>query len=114
MISVFILIGAYRYYAGLAERFGKIKWHFGLLAIAIYLGVQFVFGLSFGLFKELSNPGSLDVASDNTFTFVNVIGWLVAIGVVVLVYKFLERKFKKENFKKPSLEIEKIGAPEKF
>ncbi len=37
MIGLFILIAAYRYYAGLAERFGKTKWHYGLLALGVYL-----------------------------------------------------------------------------
>ncbi|MEY8761954.1 hypothetical protein [Chryseobacterium tongliaoense] len=113
MMSIIILVGAYRYYAGLAEKFGKTKWHFGLLAIAIYLGAQFAFGLCFGLFKEITDPGSLDTTSNNTFTFVNLIGWLVSIAVVWGIYKFLERRFEKENLQKPSLEIEEIGIREK-
>lgn len=112
MMSIIILAAAYRYYAGLAEKFGKTKWHFGILAIVIYLGAQFGFGLCYGMFKEITNPGSLDETSDNTFTFVNLIGWLVAIAVVFGVYKLLERRFQKESFQKPSLEIEEIGTKE--
>lgn len=112
IMSIFILIGAYRYYAGLAERFAKTKWHFGLIAIAIYLGTQFAFGLTYGVYKEISDSGSLDTTSDNTFTFVNFIGWLLSIAVVWGGYKFLEKRFEKENRQKPSLEIEEIGNKE--
>ncbi len=102
MMSIIIFAATYRYYAGLAEKFGKTKWHFGILAIVIYLGAQFGFGLCYGMFKEITNPGSLDETSDNTFTFVNLIGWVVAIAVVFGVYNLLERRFKKKKFKKTS------------
>jgi len=39
MLSIFIAIAAYRYYAGLAEKFGKTKWHFGLLAVVWVSGI---------------------------------------------------------------------------
>lgn len=112
MMSIIILAGAYRYYAGLAEKFGKVKWQLGLLAIAIYLGAQFGFGLCFGVFKEVTEPGSLEGLSDSTFSFVNLISWLISIAVVYGVYKILERRFEKESLKKPGLEIEEIGRNE--
>ncbi|MGU3375317.1 hypothetical protein [Chryseobacterium sp. M5A1_1a] len=109
MLSIFILIGAYQYYARLAERFGKTKWHFGLLAIGIYLGSQIVLGLSFGMYLAVTNPESLDNVNYTGFSAVNIVGWLISLGLVWGIHQFLEKKFKKENLQKPSVEIEKIG-----
>jgi Ni/Fe-hydrogenase subunit HybB-like protein len=110
MMSIFILIGAYRYYAGLAERFGKTKWQFGLLAIAIYLGFQIVFLFGYGMYEAFT--GSLNDNNYTGFSLINIISWLFAIAGVYAVYHILEKKFKKENIKKPSLEIDEIGVKE--
>lgn len=112
MISIFILIGAYRYYAGLAEKFGKTKWHFGLLAIGIYLGFQVAFLFCYGIYTGLTNPGSLEDNNYSSFSLVNIISWVLAIAAVWGVYQLLEKKFRKENIQKPSLEIEEIGIKE--
>lgn len=110
MMSIFILIGAYRYYAGLAKRFGKTKWPFGLLAIAIYFGFQITFLICYGIYEAFT-----DTLSDNNYTgfsMINIISWLFAIAGVYVVYHILEKKFKKESLRKPSLEIEEIGIKE--
>ena len=112
MLGIFILIGAYRYYAGLAERFGKTKWQFGLLAIGIYLGSQLIFGFCYGIYEGITNPESLDSINYTGFSAINFIGWIISILVVYGIYKLLERKFEKENLRKPSLEIEEIGVKE--
>lgn len=111
-MSIIILIGAYRYYAGLAEKFGKTKWHFGLLGIGIYLGFQILFLFCYGMYVALTNPGSIDDNNYSGFTLVNVISWGFALVSVWGVYQLLEKKFKKENIQKPSLEIEEIGSKE--
>ena len=112
MISIFILIGAYKSYAGLAEKFGKTKWHFGLLAIGIYLGFQVAFLFCYGMYTALTKPDSLETNNYSGFTLVNVISWIFAIAAVWGIYYLLEKKFKKEAIKKPSLEIEEIGVKE--
>lgn len=112
MMGIFILIGAYRYYAGLAERFGKIKWHYGLFAIGVYLGTQLFFGFSYGIYKGITDPASLDDNNYIGFSAINMVSWLISIVAVWGVYKFLENKFGKENLKKPALEIEEIGKKE--
>lgn len=109
MLSIFILIGAYRYYAQLAERFGKTKWHYGLLAIVVYLGAQLVFGFSYGIYKGITDPASVDGVDYAGVSFVNLISWVISIAVVYGVYQLLEKKFVKEHVNKPSIEIEKIG-----
>lgn len=109
MLSIFILIGAYRYYAQLAEKFGKVKWHYGLLAIGVYLGTQLFFGFSYGIYKGIMDPASLDEVNYTGFSLVNIISWIISIAAVYGVYQLLEKKFVKEHVNKPSLEIEKIG-----
>lgn len=108
MMSIFILIGAYKYYAGLAERFGKIKWQFGLLAIAIYLGFQIAFLICYGIYEAFT--GSLNDNNYTGFSLINIISWLFAIAGVYAVYHILEKRFKKERVQKRSLEIEEIGV----
>lgn len=112
MIGIFILIAAYRYYAGLAERFGKTKWHYGLLALGIYLGTQFVFAFSYGIYKGITDPASLDSTDYIGFSALNLVGWLISIAAVWGFYKILEDRFRKENLKKPAMEIEEIGKKE--
>lgn len=109
MLSIFILIGAYRYYAQLAERFGKVKWHLGLWAIGIYLGTQIILGLSYGVYLASTDPYSPDHVNYTGFSAVNIVSWLISIAAVWGVYQFLEKKYKKENLQKPAIEIEKIG-----
>lgn len=109
-MSIFILIGAYRYYAGLAERFGKTKWQLGLLAIAIYLGFQVGFLFCYGFYQGITN--SYNENDYRGFSLINIISWLIAIAAVYGVHRILENKFKKESVKKPSLEIEEIGRTE--
>ncbi|SIQ21263.1 MULTISPECIES: hypothetical protein [Chryseobacterium] len=109
MLSIFILIGAYRYYAQLAERFGKTKWQYGILAIGIYLGTQLLLGFGYGMYMGLTDPESAENVNYTGFSAVNIIGWLISIVAVWGVYKFLENKFVKERSVKPIIEIEEIG-----
>ena len=108
MLSIFILIGAYRYYAQLAERFGKTKWQYGVLAIGIYLGTQIVLGMGYGVYLGITDPESVDNVNYTCFSGVNIVGWLISIVAVWGVYKFLENKFIKERPAK-TIEIEEIG-----
>ena len=112
MMSIIILVGAYRYYAGLAERFGKTKWHFGLLAIAVYLGFQILFLVSYKFYEVVANPNVLNENNYNSFSGVNLISWIFAIGCVYGVHRILENRFKKEMTKNPVVEIEEIGNKE--
>ncbi|MDQ1855662.1 MULTISPECIES: hypothetical protein [unclassified Chryseobacterium] len=108
MLSIFILIGAYRYYAQLAERFGKTKWQYGVLAIGIYLGTQIVLGMGYGVYLSVTDPESVDHVNYTGFSGVNIVGWLISIVAVWGVYKLLENKFIKERPAK-TIEIEEIG-----
>ncbi|MDQ1097634.1 MULTISPECIES: hypothetical protein [Chryseobacterium] len=112
MIGIFILIAAYRYYASLAERFGKTKWQYGLLALGIYLGTQLAFGFCYGMYKAISDPASLDDNNYMAFSGINLVSWILSVIAVWGFYKILEDRLTKESLKKPSLEIEEIGKGE--
>jgi predicted tellurium resistance membrane protein TerC len=112
MMSIFILIGAYRYFAGLAERYRKTKWHYGVLAIVVYLGTQLLFGFCYGIYQAINDPNSLEHLSYTGFSGMNFIAWLISIAAVYGVYKLLEIKFSKEDLKKTFPEIEEIGNKE--
>ncbi|WP_336686482.1 hypothetical protein [Chryseobacterium bernardetii] len=109
MLSIIILIGAYRYYARLAERFGKVKWQLGLLAVGIYLGTQIILGMSYGVYLASTDPAAVSNVNYTGFSAANLVGWLISLLAVWGVYLLLEQKYKKENLQKPSLEIQKIG-----
>ncbi|SDJ55767.1 hypothetical protein [Chryseobacterium jejuense] len=109
MLSIFILIGAYRYYARLAEKFGKVKWQLGLLAIGVYLGTQIVLGMSYGVYLASTDPNAANNMNYTGFSAANLVGWLISLLAVWGVYLLLEQKYSKENLKKPSIEIQKIG-----
>ncbi|GAA4149811.1 hypothetical protein GCM10022217_02180 [Chryseobacterium ginsenosidimutans] len=112
MMGIFILIAAYRYYARLAEKFRRTKWHYGFFAIGVYLGTQLFFGFGYGIYKGITDPASLDDSNFMAFSGINLVSWLISIVAVWGVYKFLENKFEKDNLKKPALEIEEIGKKE--
>jgi hypothetical protein len=112
MIGIFILIAAYRYYAGLAGRFGKTKWHYGLLALGVYLGTQFVFAFSYGIYAGITDPASLEDNNFMQFSALNLVGWILSVAAVWGFYKILEDKFRKESLKKPAMEIDEIGKKE--
>ncbi|KQT16481.1 hypothetical protein ASG31_13295 [Chryseobacterium sp. Leaf404] len=109
MLSIFILIGAYRYYAGLAEAYRKTKWHYGVLAIAIYIGSQLMFGVLYGAYLIITDPSAANNMNYTGFSLVNFLGWIVSVIIVYLVYLFLKKKFKLEAAKKPLYEIDEIG-----
>lgn len=113
MMSIIILVGAYRYYAGLAERFGKTKWQLGLLAIGIYLGFQILFMFSYGFYFALANPNAINGNNYIGFSAINIISWLFAIGAVYGVYRILENRFEKEVSKNKVWEIDEIGLEER-
>lgn len=109
MLSIIILFGAYRYYAQLAERFGKVKWQLGLLAVGIYLGTQIVLGISYGVYLVSTDQYAANNMSYTGFSGVNIASWIISLFAVWGVYLLLERRYKKENLQKPSLEIQEIG-----
>ena len=112
-MSIIIFAGIYHYFAVMANKNGKKKWHFGVFGIAVYIVFQLSFLYLYKIFTEFNKPNIFNENNYNSFSVINIISWLFAIGAVYGVYKILENKFKKEVSKSQVWEIEEIGAEEK-
>ncbi|QFG52454.1 hypothetical protein [Chryseobacterium sp.] len=111
MLAILIIFAAYRFYSSLAGRFKKMKWHYGLLGIGVYLGSQLVVGFVYGLYMAIANPDTVYENSFTSYTMVDFVGWLISIGAVYGVYILLEKRFDKERAA-PMSEINEIGKSE--
>lgn len=56
MLGVLFLIFIYRYYANLAKQYAKIKWHYGLLGVVIFMAVQMTVGGVYGIYLAIAEP----------------------------------------------------------
>uniref|UniRef100_UPI00321A525C hypothetical protein n=1 Tax=Chryseobacterium sp. TaxID=1871047 RepID=UPI00321A525C len=86
-----------------------VKWQLGLLAIGIYLGTQVILGMSYGVYLASADPAAASNMNYTGFSAANLVSWLLSLLAVWGVYLLLEQKYIKENVKKPSIEIQKIG-----
>lgn len=83
MLGVLFLIFIYRYYANLAKQYAKIKWHYGLLGVVIFMAVQMTVGGVYGIYLAIAEPGELEDESTIVgITPLNLIGWSIAGGTV--------------------------------
>ncbi|AZA78048.1 hypothetical protein EG347_11225 [Chryseobacterium sp. G0186] len=110
MISIFIAIITFVYYQKMAQRNGKTPWQYGLLGVAIWIVVQFIFGLIYGFFGIIMDPNHYEQDIDfNSLTLVNILGWILSLGIVWLVYRYLDKRLKKEK----AAQTEEIGNASK-
>jgi len=107
-MSIIIFAGIYHYFAVLANKNGRKKWHFGIFGIAVYIVFQLSFLYFYKIFTEINNSNIFNENYYNSFTGINIISWLFGIGAVCGVYRIIESRFKKEVSKSTSLEIEEI------
>lgn len=54
MLGILFLIFIYRYYANLAKRYAKVKWHYGLLGSIIFMAVQMTVGGLYGFYLAIA------------------------------------------------------------
>lgn len=110
MLSVIIAVAIFRYYQKLATRYGKVHWHYGLLGIGIFVGIQLLFGILYGLIGVLTDPNNFshDVSNFSAFSTVNLLGLVLSLLVVWSMYRYIENNLEKKKSKTPS-EIEEIG-----
>ncbi|MCL1671925.1 hypothetical protein [Elizabethkingia ursingii] len=113
MLGILFLIFIYRYYANLAKRYAKVKWHYGLLGSIIFMAVQMTVGGLYGFYLAITEPGELEDESTVVgITPLNLIGWSIAGGTVWGVHKILEYKLISERQTQPSIDIDLIGKKE--
>ncbi len=86
MISVLIAAAVFLYYEKLAARSGKKKWLYGFLGIVLCFGLQFIFGLIYGMAGIILDPNHYSQDMDfHSFTLVNILGWILSAIVALLV-----------------------------
>ena len=112
MIGIFILIGAYRYYAELAKQYGRVAWQYGILGLVVYLGTQVLYGFVYGIYLAINDPYSLEQRSYTSFSGVNMIGWLISIVAVCGVYFLIKANFERSKRNQPTSNIDEIGKEE--
>lgn len=98
MISILIAAAVFFYYEKLAARFGKKKWLYGFLGIALCFGLQFIFSLTYGMVGILLDPNHYSQDIDfHSFTLVNILGWIFSVMVALLVGWYLSRHWEKNR-----------------
>lgn len=96
MISLLIAILAYFYYQKLAVRNGKVGWQYGILGVAIWFVVQFVFMLAFGMAGIIADLNHYSQDIDfNTLSLVNILAWTLSLFILWLVYWYLNNRWKR-------------------
>ena len=108
MLGIILIYWIGKYYYKLAERFDKSKWGFAIVGIATYYGVAIGVGIMIGIVMELLNPGFFDTFNETLFSLL-----MVPFGLLgcYLLYKFLEKKWKRD-YVEPFDLIEDIGKIE--
>lgn len=105
MLGLILLYWIGKYFYKLAEKYDKSKWGFTILGIAVYYAGIIIFGLVIGIVSEIVSPGYFDDFNDK------VLGFLaLPFGILscYLLYKYLEKTWKKEDPKNEN-NIDEIG-----
>ncbi|REC43387.1 hypothetical protein [Chryseobacterium pennipullorum] len=98
MITILIAIITFVFYQKLAASHGKTPWKYGLLGVALWIGVQFFIGLIYGLFGIIMDPNYYEQDIDfNSFTVANILGWILSLAVVWMGYRYLDIRWKKNK-----------------
>ncbi len=98
-------------YYKLAERYGKNKWLYAILAIVIYYGTTFAVAFFYVIIMELT--GTLLSTEELVDEYLAVILYIVSgLAVCYLVRKSLEKKWERERLENAVETIEDIGINE--
>ncbi|KPE51843.1 hypothetical protein [Chryseobacterium indologenes] len=98
MISVLIAVAIFFYYEKLAARFGKKKWLYGFAGVVLCFGLQFIFGLMYGMAGIILDPNHYSQDIDfHSFTLVNILSWIFSVIVALLGGWYLNRNWKKNR-----------------
>ena len=92
MLGIFLIYWVGKKYYDLAEYHNRSPWGFAILAIAVYYGSQFIFGL----FIALAFPEFFEKLDSGTEFMINLLGIGVGLGVWYLGLKYIERKWEVE------------------
>ena len=95
-----------KYFYTLADNYNKGKWKFAVLGVVSYYGSVILFGLFYGLFYGFFYPEDLDQMNELSVGLISV-----AVGVFscVILFQYLDYKWKKEEKKVDEKLIDEIG-----
>lgn len=93
MLGILLIYWIGKYFYKLADLYNKHKWAYGILGVLAYYGGTFFFGFFVGFILEFSSPGYADSVNELFFGFL-----MIPLGLLCcfLLYKYLEKKWKKE------------------
>lgn len=108
MLGIILLYWIGKYFYKLAEEYDKSKWGYAILGIVVYYAGTLIFGMIIMAVGEVFSLGFVDTFNE---TLLGII--MLPFGVLscYLLYKYLEKTWKKNNPKKDDL-IDQIGKVE--
>lgn len=107
MIGIILLYWIGKYFYKLAETFEKSKWGYAILGIITYYGSIVLIGIVIGILFEVISPGAIDGINE---TLLGILMLPFGILSCYLLYKFLEKKWEKQQPNPVEL-INDIGKP---
>jgi len=105
MLGFVLLYWIGKYFYKLAEEYNKNQWGFAILGIVVYYSGVLLFGFIVGIIVEIISPGYVDSIND---TLLGIIMLPFGILSCYLLYKYLEKTWKKNNIN-PNELINEIG-----
>lgn len=108
MLGLVLLYWIGKYFYKLAEEFEKSKWAYVILGIVVYYTGIILFGIIFMIIGEIISPGYVDTFNETLLGFM-----ALPFGILscYLLYKYLEKTWKKNDPRKNSM-IDQIGRVE--
>ena len=108
MLGVILLYWIGKYFYKLAEEYNRSKWGFAILGIVVYYAGIIILGFLMGVIMEFVSSGFFDTIDD---VVLNLISLPLGILSCYLLYKYLEKTWKKNDPTKNSM-IDQIGKIE--
>jgi amino acid permease len=94
MLALILIYWIGKYFYNLADDFDKHKWGYAILGIISYYGGTLLAGIVIGTVMEITSPGSIDSINE---TLISIIALPFGILSCYLLYKYLEKTWKKNN-----------------
>jgi len=105
MLSLLLLYWIGKYFYKLAEEYEKSKWGYGILGVIIFYAGFFLFGIGIMTIGEVFSEAFVDTFNETLLSFI-----MLPFGILscYLMYKYLEKTWKKNDPRKNSM-IDQIG-----
>ncbi len=103
MLGIFLIYWIGRKFYDLAFLHHRSQWGWAIFGIIIYFVSQIIFGMLIGIVAP-------NLLNDTGGSFVvNILGIGIGLGVWFIVFKFLEKSWDNNDYKRGEIAIEAIG-----